>query len=130
MKALAKLYEKPLPSNKVFLMKSLFNMNISKGGYVFDHLNKFNTVTNQLGYSGVKFEEEFTTILILCSLLERWNDLVMAISNSLYGSNALKFDDIVGVILSEEMRKKSIGETSGNELNMENKGRKNERGRS
>lgn len=26
MKALAKLYEKPLASNKVFLMKHLFNM--------------------------------------------------------------------------------------------------------
>jgi hypothetical protein len=46
MDALAKLYEKPLASNKVFLMKRLFNMNMSEGGYVADHLNEFNTVTN------------------------------------------------------------------------------------
>jgi hypothetical protein len=32
-------------------------------------------------------------------------------------------DDVVGVILSEEMRRKSTGETSGNVLNMENRGR-------
>ena len=39
MSALGKLYEKPSASNKVFLMKHLFNMNMSKGGSVTDHLN-------------------------------------------------------------------------------------------
>jgi hypothetical protein len=33
-----KLYEKPLVSNKVFLMKILFNMKMSEGGSVADHL--------------------------------------------------------------------------------------------
>ena len=32
MKELAKLYEKPSASNKVFLMKNLFNMNMLEGG--------------------------------------------------------------------------------------------------
>ena len=32
IKALAKLYEKPSASNKVFLMKRLFNMKMSEGG--------------------------------------------------------------------------------------------------
>ena len=45
MSALAKLYEKPSNSNMVFLMKSLFNMNMSEGGSVDDHLNEFNMVT-------------------------------------------------------------------------------------
>jgi hypothetical protein len=45
----------------------------------------------------------------------------MVVSNSVSGSNTLKFDDVVGVILSEEMRWKSTGETSGNALNMENR---------
>ena len=53
--------------------------------------------------------------------------LVMAIINSVHGSKTLKFDDVVGVILSEEMCQKRIGDTSGNELNMENKGRKKDR---
>ena len=46
MDALAKLYEKPSMSNKVFLMKRLSNMKMSEGGSVADHLNEFNTVTN------------------------------------------------------------------------------------
>ena len=54
----------------------------------------------------------------------------MAISNSVSGSSTLKFDDVVGAILSEEMRQKSSGETSGNALSAESRGRRMERGKS
>jgi hypothetical protein len=70
MDVLAKLYEKPSVSNKVFLMKRLFNMNMSKGGSVADHLNEFNTVTNQLSSVKVDFDDEFRALLILCLLPE------------------------------------------------------------
>jgi hypothetical protein len=103
MDALAKLYEKPSVTNKVFLMKILFNMKMSEGGYVADHLNEFNTVTNQLSSVKVDFYDEVKALLILCSLPESWNDLVMVVSKSVSGSNTLKFDDVVGVIISEEM---------------------------
>ena len=39
MSALSKLYEKPSASNKVFLMKRLFNMNMSEGEFFVDHVN-------------------------------------------------------------------------------------------
>ena len=58
-------------------------------------------------------------IELLLSLPEIWNGLVMALSNSVSSSNTLKFDDVVGVILSEEMRRKRTGETLGNVLNIE-----------
>ena len=103
IKVLEKLYEKPSASNKVFLMKWLFNMKMSEGGSVADHLNDFNTVTSQLCSVGVKFDDEVRALLFLCSLPEIWNGLVMAISNSVSGSSTLKFDDVVGAILSEEM---------------------------
>jgi hypothetical protein len=50
----------------------------------------------------VEFDDEVRALLILCSLPKIWNGLVMAISNYIFGSNTLKFDDFVGVILSEE----------------------------
>jgi hypothetical protein len=103
MDALAKLYEKLSALNKVFLMKRLFNMKMSEGGSVADHLNEFNMVTNQLSFVKVEFDDEVRALLILCSLPESWNGLVMAVSNSVSSSNTLKFDDVVGVILSEEM---------------------------
>jgi hypothetical protein len=101
MKELARLYEKPSASNKVFLMKILFNMKMSEGGFVADHLNEFNMVTNQLSSVKVNFDDEVRDLLILCSLPERWNGLVMVVSNFVSGSNTLKFDDVIGVILSE-----------------------------
>jgi hypothetical protein len=68
MDALTKLYEKTSTSNKVFLMKRLFNMKMSEGGYVADHLNEFNTVTNQLSFVKVNFDDEVRALLILFSL--------------------------------------------------------------
>ena len=56
--------------------------------------------------------------------------MVMAVSNFVPSSSTLKFDDVVSVILSEEMRRKSTCETSGNALTMESRGRQKERGRS
>jgi len=129
-KALVKLYEKPSASNKVFLMKQLFNMKMLKGGSVVGHLNDFNIVTSYLGSVGVNCDDKVRALLFLCSLQKSWNGLVMAISNSISGSSTLKFDDVFGAILSEEMQWKSYGETSGNALSAESRRRKMERGKS
>lgn len=102
MKAFFNLYEKPLASKNVFLMNFLFNMML-KGWSIADHLNKFNTVTCQLSFIGVNIDDEVRALLFLCSFLESWNDSVMVISNFVSGSSTLKFEDVVGSILSEEM---------------------------
>ena len=68
MSTLAKLYEKLSNSNKVFLMMRLFNMKMSEGGSIVDHLNEFNTLTSQLSSVKVNFDDEVMALLILCSL--------------------------------------------------------------
>ena len=103
MSGLGKLYEKPSASNKVFLMKHLFNMKMLEGGSVANHLNEFNTLTNQLSFVKLNFDDEVRDLLIVCSFIESWNILVMAVNNSVPSSSTLKFDDVVSVILSEEM---------------------------
>ena len=78
---------------------------------------------------GIKFDEEIRALLILCSLPESWNSLVMAVSNSIPRSGTLKYDDVIGVILSEKThRKSSGGSTSSSALNAQSRGRTNERG--
>ena len=65
MSAFAKIYEKPSASNKAFVMKRLFNMNMSEGGSVADHLHDFNIVTSQLSSVGVNFDDEVRVLLFL-----------------------------------------------------------------
>ena len=48
MKALSGMYEKLSANNTVHLMKKLFNLKMAKNASVTQHLNKFNTITNQL----------------------------------------------------------------------------------
>ena len=90
MQTLTKLYEKTSTSNKVFLMKRLFTMKMTEGGSIANHLNEFNTITSQSSFVGINFDEEIRALLILCSLLESWNRLVMAMSNFVPGSSTLK----------------------------------------
>ena len=68
MKTLATLYQKPSASNKVFLIKHLFNMKMAEGGSIANHLNEFNTITSQLSSMGINFDVEIRALLILCSL--------------------------------------------------------------
>ena len=79
MQTLTKLYEKISASNKLFLMKCLFNMKIEEGGSIVDNLNEFNIVTSQLSSVSINFEDGIRGLLILCPLPERWNDLLMVL---------------------------------------------------
>ena len=64
MKTLVILYEKPSASNKVFLMKHLFNIKMAEGGSIADHLNYFNTIIGHLSSVGINFDEEIKALLI------------------------------------------------------------------
>ncbi|KAK2971084.1 hypothetical protein RJ640_022639 [Escallonia rubra] len=126
MKALEKLYEKPSASNKVFLMKRLFNMMMSENGSVVDHLNDFNDVTNQLEFVDSNFDDEIRALLFLCSLLDSWNNLVMTMSNSTI-SGTLTLNDVVSSVMNDEMRRKTIGDGISSSIasSVESRGRQN-----
>jgi gag-polypeptide of LTR copia-type len=68
MKALTRMYEKPSASNKVFLMKWLFNMKKSENKSMQEHLSDFNTITSQLESVGITFDNEVLALVILSSL--------------------------------------------------------------
>ena len=78
---------------------------------------------------GVNFDEEIRGLLILWSLPESWNGLVMAVSNFVLGSSTLNYDDVIGVILSEEtLRKSSDRSTSRSALNAQSRDKMTKRG--
>ena len=54
----------------------------------------------QLVSIGVKMEEEEKCQILLCSLPDSWDSLVMAIDSTFV---VLKYEDVVGALLGEEM---------------------------
>ncbi|GAA0175765.1 hypothetical protein LIER_28878 [Lithospermum erythrorhizon] len=132
MKALSNMYEKPSASNKVHLMRRLFNLWMTEGASVAQHLNELNSVTTQLSSVEIEFDDEVRALILLSSLSDSWNATVTTVSSS-SGSNKLKFDDVRDLVLSEEIRRRESGESSTSSvLHMESKGRnstkKNDRG--
>ena len=128
MKALSSMYEKPSANNKVHLIKKLFNLKMAENASVAQHLNEFNTITNQLSPIEIDFDDEIRALIILASLPNSWEAMRMVVSNST-GKEKLKYNDIRDLILAEEIRRRDAGETSGSgsALNLETRGRGNDR---
>lgn len=69
MPTLSNLYKNPLRKNKMHLMKKLFNLKMAKGTFIAQHLNDFNTNTNQLSSAEIEFANEIQVLILLTSLL-------------------------------------------------------------
>ena len=70
LKALSNMYEKPLTMNKVYLIRRLFNLQMSEGGFVVGHINEFNMITSQLSLVDINFENEIKALILMSSLPE------------------------------------------------------------
>ena len=68
MKALFGMYKKLSTNNKVHLMKKLFNLKMAESASVAQHLNEFNTITNQLLPVEIDFDDEICALIVLASL--------------------------------------------------------------
>ena len=100
MQALSGMYEKPSANNKVHLMKKLFNLKMVENASVTQHLNEFNTITNQLLSIEIDFDDEIRVLIVLASLPNSWEVMRMAVSNTT-GKEKLKYNDIRDLILAK-----------------------------
>ena len=88
MKALSSMYEKPSANNKVYLIKKLFNLKKAKSTLVTQHLNEFNSITNQLSMVGIEFDDKVRALILLASLPNSWEAMRMTVSNSAGKANS------------------------------------------
>ncbi|GJW97449.1 retrovirus-related pol polyprotein from transposon TNT 1-94 [Tanacetum coccineum] len=121
-KALSNMYDKPSPSNKVFLIRQLVNTKMKEGASIADHVNEFNSNLSRFMSVDIKFDDEVQALLLLSLLPERWSGTVTAVSGST-GTTKLKFNNIRDLILREDIRRKKFGEYSNSLLCAEDKGR-------
>ena len=78
MKALSGMYEKSSANNKMHLMKKLFNLKMVENASVAQHLNEFNTITNQLSFVEIDFDDEIRALIVLASLPNSWEAIASA----------------------------------------------------
>ena len=68
MATLSRTYEKSSANNKVYLIKKLFNLKMVEGMPITQYLNEFNTITNQLLYVEIDFDDKIKALILLASL--------------------------------------------------------------
>ncbi|VFQ61084.1 unnamed protein product [Cuscuta campestris] len=126
MDVLSNMYEKPSAPNKVFLIRELVNTRMKEGTSITEHINKLNSILTRPASVGIKFDDEVQALLLLSSLLDSWSGTVTTVTGSV-GPDGFTFDQIRDLVLGEDVKRKSPGESSGELLHV-GRGRRNSRG--
>ncbi|KAA8523891.1 hypothetical protein F0562_010314 [Nyssa sinensis] len=126
-KKLEARYEQKTATNKAFLIRKLVNMKFKEGGSIADHLNEFQSVVNQLATMKMVIEDELQALLLLSSLPDIWETLVVTMSNSA-PDGKLSMGQVSSSLFNEETRRKLVGTDNAQALVSENRGRSKNRG--
>jgi hypothetical protein len=101
-------------SNKLFLKKKLFKLEMKEGEDVMKHINTFNALINDLNRIDVQFSEEDRALLLLASFPDSYEHFVTTL---MFGKTTLRFNEIVQDIISHlTMKKADDKSTSGSAL--------------
>ena len=128
-KKLCNTYEKNTASNKVFLMRKLYNLQMKESTVVASHLNEFDSLFAQICAQKMQIDDEMKAIHLLCSLPPSWDTFCMTINNCA-ADGKLVYNDVSGAILGEEIRRKSMGVLHHGEAHYVQRDGKQRRGRS
>ena len=105
--ALTKLYEAKSLHNKIFLKRRIYTFRMLESTTVTEHINTLQTLFSQLTSLGHKIEENERAELLLQSLLDSYDQLIINLTTQGTCFNNLVFDDIAAAVLEEENRQKN-----------------------
>jgi len=71
---------------------------------MIEHLNNIKRLIDKLTMVEIKLDDEMQTLLLLSSLLESWDILVVTLSNSVPGRK-LTMETVIDSLLNEEVRR-------------------------
>ncbi|GFY90898.1 hypothetical protein Acr_07g0010940 [Actinidia rufa] len=110
---LEKMYQAKTSRNKALLMRRLVNLKLQRGTVV-EHTSEFQNLVNQLASIDLHFDDEMQALLLLSSLPESWETLVVSLSNSAQDGK-LTMSTVKDALFNEEARKKEMGMTERSE---------------
>lgn len=76
------MYQRKIAQNKNLVIWKLVNLKYKEGISVAKHLSDFQDLVNQLVTMKLVLEDEKQVLMLLSSLSESWETLVMSLSNS------------------------------------------------
>jgi gag-polypeptide of LTR copia-type/Zinc knuckle len=124
---LESLYENKIVQNKTFYIRKLVNMKYQKGSSVSDHLSRFQDCVNLLSTMKMILNEELHILILLSSLLDSWETLVVSLSNST-PNDVVTLTMVKDNMLNEELRRKELEIISeSSTLVIKNRGRSTHR---
>jgi hypothetical protein len=130
-KKLESLYERKTAQNKAFAIRKLAHLKLKEGRSFAEHLRKFQDLVNQLTRMNLVVDDELQALLLLSSLPNSWETLVVSLSNSAQ-NGVLQLVMVNDSLFNEEIRRKDMGKDDAQALVTENRGRskgRNSKGR-
>ncbi|KAF5930143.1 hypothetical protein HYC85_031016 [Camellia sinensis] len=107
--------------NEALLMRRLVNLKV-KGVSVAEHTSEFQNLVNRLATIKMELDDEMQALLLLSSLPDSWETLVVSFSNSA-PEGKLTMSMVTNALFSEEARKKDMSGDQSHALVTENRNR-------
>ena len=102
------------------------NLKLKEGKSIAEHLSEFQDLVNQMVTMKLIIDDKLQALLLLSSLLDSWETLVVSLSNSA-SNGALQLAMVKDSLLNEETRRKDMGKDITQALVTENRGRSKSR---
>ena len=102
------LYERKNALNKTSLMRKIVRLKYVDGESIVEHISTFMGLVNQLASAKFPLEDAMQATLLLCTLPDSWENLIVTLSTSCKEDN-LSFQVVKTSILNEETKERSLG---------------------
>ncbi|CAL2254439.1 unnamed protein product [Prunus armeniaca] len=124
---LSSMYERKTAQNKASVIRRLVNLKYRDGRSVTEHLSDFQGLINLLMNMKMVLDDELQALVLLSSLPDSWDTLVVSLSNSA-PQGVLTLDIVKDSMFNEEARRKEQSVVAESEaLVSEYRGRTNNR---
>lgn len=110
------VFEQKGLATQIFLRRKLINLKFVDSEPMQNHINKIRELADQLDSIGDTVKDKELAIIVLCSLPERYDSLILSLEAR--SPSDLTFDFVAGRLLAEEERQKEQSINSNNNDNI------------